>query len=415
MQEVRGYLIFGSRIKIHRIKKIKNPEKVLEVLFEISTAVHNTRNLNELYRVIHKSLEKILNVDNFFIANHNKEDDSISFPYHVDKVDTDLPPRIYNFSKTGSLTGILIRTGKPLILFSKDLDKIMKENKQAGRPPIGIASKVWLGAPLAVKQRVIGAVVVQSYTSETKYKKSDLDILTLVSQHIAFAIEKKEADDKIEEQKKILEKIFELSPIGLALIGDRIFKQVNNKFVKLFGYRDKASLIGKSTEMIYPSKTDYIIAGRIISAGFYQKEMADFEYNLLKNDNTLFPAHITLNYAEKKGALSWIVASITDRTRMIKDRNEKMKHERLKGVLEMAGAICHELNQPLHAILGYCELIKSDYDTDEKEIKEIAAIIVEQIDRIKKITRKLLSITQYKTLKYVENNKIFDIWNKDAE
>ena len=67
MLEVQRFLIFGSQIKIHKFLKIKNADRVLEVLFEISTAVHTTQNLAELYRVIHKSLAKILNADNFFI------------------------------------------------------------------------------------------------------------------------------------------------------------------------------------------------------------------------------------------------------------------------------------------------------------------------------------------------------------
>ena len=40
----------------------------IEVLFEISDAVTHTRNLAELYGVIHQSLNKILNVNNFYIA-----------------------------------------------------------------------------------------------------------------------------------------------------------------------------------------------------------------------------------------------------------------------------------------------------------------------------------------------------------
>ncbi len=97
--------------------KISNAAKVLEVLFEISTAVHDTQSINALYRSIHKSLEKVLNTDNFFIANHNIDKDSISFPYHADSVDCELPSEILNFSQTGSLTAKVIKEEKPLIFF----------------------------------------------------------------------------------------------------------------------------------------------------------------------------------------------------------------------------------------------------------------------------------------------------------
>ena len=415
MPVIQRFLIFGSQIKIHKFLKINNADKVLEVLFEILTAVHNTQNLNALYRAIHKSLGKVLNADNFFIANHNIQKDSISFPYHVDSIDTEIPAAILNFSKTGSLTGEVIKAGHPLIFFSRDLDEFRKKNILLNRPPIGSASKVWLGAPLIVKEKTIGAVVIQSYSSETKYKKSDLDILDMVSQHIAFAIERKEADDAIREQRQIFEKIFELSPAGIAFVENRIFKRVNNEFVKIFGYEHKADLIYKKTEMAYASKKDYIKAGEIIASDFALKQRSDFEYNLIKKDKTLFPARITINYSTSKDPRLWAVSSVTDLTKTEDARKERIEHEKLQGILEMAGAICHELNQPLHAILGYCELLMMDHDTDVKEAKEMLIIVVEQINRIKKITNRLLNITQYKTLKYAGENKIFDIWNASNE
>ena len=54
----------------------RDDAKTLEVLFEISEAVTHTLNLDELYRVIHIALGKILNADNFYIALHHEEKDS---------------------------------------------------------------------------------------------------------------------------------------------------------------------------------------------------------------------------------------------------------------------------------------------------------------------------------------------------
>jgi len=409
------FLIFGSQIKIHKFLKIKNADKVLEVLFEISTAVQRTKDLSALYREIHKSLANILNVDNFFIANHNKQKDSISFPYYIDKQDPELPSEIFNFSKTGSLTAKVIMAGQPLIFFSKDLAEIKKENLLLNKSPIGSPSKVWLGVPLKVKDRTIGVVAVQSYSSEKKYKETDLEILDMVSQHIAFAVERKEADDIMKKERQIFEKILDIAPIGLALIENRVFRRVNDKFVSLFGYESQAAFTNKSTEMIYGSEKGYFEVGEIIASQFKANNKAGFEYNLTKKDKKVFPAHISFNYATVKTPSPWMVISVTDITTIKNAQEERIKREKLQGILEMAGTICHELNQPLHAILGYCELLMTGYDIDAKETKEILNTIAHQISRIKQITKKLLSITQYKTLKYTGKNKIFDIWNTGSE
>jgi PAS domain S-box-containing protein len=39
---------------------------------------------------------------------------------------------------------------------------------------------------------------------------------------------------------------------------------------------------------------------------------------------------------------------------------ERMHREKLQAVLELAGAVCHELNQPIQAILGHSELLLMD-------------------------------------------------------
>ena len=184
-----------------------------------------------------------MDVTNFFIALVDIKEHTLHFPYHVDTVDTELAPEIFNFSQTGSLTGKVIKAEKSLIFFSNDLAQIKKENMFLNRAPIGLPSKVWLGAPLIVRGRTIGAVVVQNYYSEDTFQKRDLDILDMVSQHIAFALERKEADDAIREQRQIFERIFELSPVGITLVENRIFKRVNDEFVKIFDYEKKAEVV----------------------------------------------------------------------------------------------------------------------------------------------------------------------------
>ncbi|MCD4720979.1 MAG: GAF domain-containing protein, partial [Desulfobacula sp.] len=205
------------------IKKKRDPNKTIEVLFKISEAVNNTRDLDELYQVIHTSLDEILNVDNFYIALHHKERDSITFPYHVAEID-DNPDEILNFSETASLTGEVIKARKPLILFRQDIIRLTHQLK---KKEIGTIPKIWLGAPLIIKDCVKGAIVIQSYESATAYEKKDLDLLNSISQHIALAIERKESDKKLTEQRKTFEKILESSPVGIALGQNRIFKWVN--------------------------------------------------------------------------------------------------------------------------------------------------------------------------------------------
>lgn len=388
-------------------KNRRDPDKTIEVLFRISEAVSNTRNLDELYRAIHKSLDEILNVDNFYIAIHHENRDSIAFPYHVDEQD-DNPDEILNFSRTASLTGQVISARKPLIFFEKD---ILDSARAMNQEPVGTVSKIWLGAPLIIRDRVIGAIVIQSYSSADAYGKKDLDLLASVSRHVALAIERKESEDKVTEQRQVLEKILESSPVGIALIQERIFKWVNTKMVDMFGYESKKDFENRSTRMIYPSKKDYETTGNIIYNSLTAEGSADYEVELTRKDASRFPVHIKLNCADTQDPTAWTIATLTDLSRKKAAEKEKYEKERLQGVLEMAGAVCHEINQPLQAIIGYSELLLMNTEDDRAKDTESLATIQSQAARIGEITKKLSGITRYRTVDYSGTTRIVDIWN----
>ncbi|WP_054032593.1 histidine kinase N-terminal 7TM domain-containing protein [Desulfatitalea tepidiphila] len=81
--------------------------------------------------------------------------------------------------------------------------------------------------------------------------------------------------------------------------------------------------------------------------------------------------------------------------------------ERLQGVLEMAGAVCHDLNQPIMAIMGYAELILLDLAQDDP-LYPIMMNLTAQLEKITTITQKLMRITRYATKDY-GGQQIIDI------
>ena len=87
---------------------------------------------------------------------------------------------------------------------------------------------------------------------------------------------------------------------------------------------------------------------------------------------------------------------------------ERLQSERLKGVIEMAGAACHELNQPLQVISGYSHLLLSDLSEDSPLFGEITKI-KEMVDRLGQITQKIMHITRYETKEYIKGSNIIDI------
>ena len=100
-----------------------------------------------------------------------------------------------------------------------------------------------------------------------------------------------------------------------------------------------------------------------------------------------------------------VMIDLTERNRADRDRMQK---EKLQGVLETAGAVCHEFNQPLQALMGYAELAMEVSPATDSNVDLVGKILT-QVERMAMITGKLQGITRYETMDYAEQTRIIDI------
>jgi len=93
--------------------------------------------------------------------------------------------------------------------------------------------------------------------------------------------------------------------------------------------------------------------------------------------------------------------------RMIALQNALLENEKLQAVFETAGAVCHEMNQPLQVLSGVTELMLLETKKSDRHYEKLMTLM-EQTERMGKITNKLMKITKYETKKYLKG-KIVDI------
>ncbi len=113
------------------------------------------------------------------------------------------------------------------------------------------------------------------------------------------------------------------------------------------------------------------------------------------------------DYITKPYNIAELQARVNVGFRMIQLQNKMKDREKLQGVLEMAGAVCHELNQPLQVVSGLSELLLIDMPVDEPAYKTLQAL-KKQVGRIGELTRKIMGITHYQSKPYLKT-KIVDI------
>jgi PAS domain S-box-containing protein len=177
---------------VRDISEQKRAKQIQSVLFNITEATSSARDLDELLKVIHSQLGTLIDTTNFYVALYDEGSNLYSFPYIVDEFeedDTFTPQEL-----TKSLTDYVRRTGMPLLADEDTHNKLMKTGEVN---LVGTESKIWMGAPLKTPGSVIGVVVVQSYKDDTIYSEKDMELLSYISDHIAMAINRKRADEKI--------------------------------------------------------------------------------------------------------------------------------------------------------------------------------------------------------------------------
>ncbi|WP_165311395.1 sensor histidine kinase [Vibrio ziniensis] len=75
-------------------------------------------------------------------------------------------------------------------------------------------------------------------------------------------------------------------------------------------------------------------------------------------------------------------------------RDKLIVHEKLAALGELTAGIAHEINNPTAVILGNTELIQFELGEDSARVEEEIQAILEQVDRIRNITRSLLQYSR---------------------
>ena len=200
-------------------------ETVARLLYQISSAVSVTSDLNELYDRIHAALGKAIDAANFFIALLDESRTHLEFTYFRDARDQ-LEGSVFNLRERGgaSLSVEVIRTGRPLLVNSRELpagdapeegdgsgavhvtfERFLGDRGAGEADIIGTMAETWLGVPLKIKGEVVGVMAVQSYANPFQYSARDVGLLVSVSGQVALAIERKGIEQALRTARDLAE------------------------------------------------------------------------------------------------------------------------------------------------------------------------------------------------------------------
>jgi PAS domain S-box-containing protein len=226
-----GRRIVGRVWSFRDVTKRKRAEDIRSAVYKISEIANTSESLGGLFRAIHGVICGLMPARNFYIALYDDLGRNLTFPYYVDEAD-EPPVGPQPFGR--GLTEYIIASGEPLLA---DPARFLELERAGKVELVGAPSIDWLGVPLKVQDKAIGAMVVQSYTEGVRYRPEDMDILIFVSTQAALAIERKRAEETLRETERFLSGIFSSIKDGISVLDTELnILQVNAAMEKWYAH-----------------------------------------------------------------------------------------------------------------------------------------------------------------------------------
>jgi PAS domain S-box-containing protein len=213
---------------------------------------------------------------------------------------------------------------------------------------------------------------------EEKIQERTTKLQTEVEQH-------KQAEDALRENDAVLQSMLDATPVGVALLFDRVFRKVNNSFCDMTGYSEK-ELTGKNTRMMYVDDAEYERIRRDLYKPMDYKGVRTLESRILRKDGSTIDVMISLSPFDPRNTTSGVtvtVMDITDRKRS-EDALKRASHQ----VALLNSVTRHDILNKLTALRGYIGYLK------KHESDETLAEIIRKEESIAGLIEKLIIFTR---------------------
>jgi len=183
---IQPYINFADLMSItmEKADAIQQTKKHLhdaEALASITEAISTPADQQAFFITLHDKIREILGDYNTTVALYNEKSNTVSIPFSYED---EKFSAIESFPLGEGLTSILIRTGQPLML----VEDTERKASELGVKIVGKPARSWMGAPMLVQNKPIGALIIQDIENENAFNEDDLKLFNAIAGQVAGVI-----------------------------------------------------------------------------------------------------------------------------------------------------------------------------------------------------------------------------------
>ncbi len=367
------------------IDRQRQSEILQSALFQIAEKTSQAEDMDDLYAAIHGIISSLLYARNFYIALTDSPGRMLRFSYFVDECDA--PPNPKPLGR--GLTEYVLRTGQPLLVSDQQVQQMAADGLIE---LIGAPSNEWLGVPLKRGERTFGVLVIQSYQEDFHYSEKDRELLIFVSQHIADALWRKQAENEIRESQRFLAAVFNGIQDGISVLDrDLNILQVNRAMDQWYAHQ--APLAGKKCFHAYHGRQQPCLVcptRRALREGTPQMDVVPLVGGGGQCGWLELYAFPLIDDAGGIGGVIEYVRDISERKQL---EERFLQAQKMESIGLLAGGIAHDFNNILGGILGYASWLKTNINGDHPFFRPIDTI-EKSANRAAELTAQLLAFAR---------------------
>ena len=294
--------------------------------------------------------------------------------------------------------------GEPVAIYDVEEDDRVLYHEHMGREGI----KSLLAVPIKVKEEVIGIIRILA-REQRNFSEAEIDFSLTVAEVGGAAIINASTYRKInllfnqiEEQERFLGNILDcIRPQLLVVDRNRHVVMANRAFLQAHN-RQEAAVLGIDYGRLCRAEeeNESCPVDQVLLSG----QMASIVQQVEAEDGPRWYERTATPMVNEAGEVEYVIEVIRDLTAQRQLEAEQVERSKLKGVVELAGTVAHEINSPLFAALGTAQLLETDLAGSEQE--EDVRTIVRNLKSISELTAKMTAMTGYRSREYVGETRI---------